>query len=132
MSEDLLIEEFYKRINNEEIWVSKCKDCDKLSLPPRKICPYCNSVNTSWEKIKNEGTVESYTIIHVAPKLFEEEAPYYVCLIKLDGKLNILAKKKYSENEKINIGDKVRIKVAPNKYNLSWPLWPILIFEKIS
>jgi uncharacterized OB-fold protein len=131
MSEEILVEEFYRRINNEEIWVSKCNDCGKLTLPPRKICPYCSSVNTSWERIRNEGIIESYTIIHVAPKLFEKEVPYYVCLIKLEGDVRILARKKYSENEKINLGDKVRIKVLPSHFDLSWPSWPIISFEKL-
>lgn len=130
MTEEVLIEEFYNKLKNNEIFVSKCNNCGKLSLPPRKICPSCNSTDYSWIKLKNEGEIESFTIIYAPPKSFKEEAPYAVCLVKLENKVKILGRIKISSHNEIKIKDKVRI-VVKNKKKYSWPYWPEIFFEKL-
>jgi len=42
-------------------------------------------------KLKGEGTVETYTIIHDPPPHFEGEEPYAVAIIKLDEGCKVIA-----------------------------------------
>ncbi|MDT7891451.1 MAG: Zn-ribbon domain-containing OB-fold protein [Thermoproteota archaeon] len=129
MSEEISIEEFYRKASNGELYASMCMNCGKLSLPPRKICPSCFSNKLTWKKISNEGEIESFTIIHVAPKSFGDEVPYAVCLIRLKDNVKILARMKENLNE-IKIGQKVKI-VFKKTERTEWPIWPLLYAEKL-
>lgn len=127
MSTQVSIEEFYRRAAEGKLFASICLECKTLSIPPRKICPKCNSSNADWYELKNTGEIESFTIIYVPPKIFEKEAPYAVCLIKLDEGVKILARMKIKEKQP-KIGERVSIKAEKN-YLETWPSWPFLIAE---
>ncbi len=130
MSEEISIEGFFERASKGELYASVCLDCGYLSVPPRKICHKCFSTNAGWKKLKGEGIIESFTIIHVAPKRLEKEAPYAVCLIKLDEGIKILARMKVSSKEELKIGERIKIK-AVDSGSQEWPMWPYLIAEKL-
>ena len=131
MNGEILIEEFYKRVEQGEFYGSICKDCNNVTLPPRKICPYCHSLNTEWYKLENEGEIVSYTIIHVPPKNIAEEVPYGVCIVRLKNNLKFLVRIKIKNPNEIKIGDKVRLTVKVIKSN-QWPNWPIIYAEKLT
>lgn len=64
---------------------TKCKTCSKPFFPPRSLCPSCRRRGEIEEfQFSGRGTVESFTIIRVAPKGFESQTPYAVGIIKLD------------------------------------------------
>ena len=72
----------------------KCSICNEVFFPPRVICPTCRrkSIGKMEEyKLKGEGTVETYTIIHDPPPQFEGEEPYAVAIIKLDEGCKVIA-----------------------------------------
>lgn len=46
------------------------------SLPPRRTCPHCGARELTEESLPEEGTVETYTEIHVAGPDFSGETPY--------------------------------------------------------
>lgn len=45
-------------------------------LPPRRVCPDCGSTTLSEEPLPDTGTVETFTVVHVATPRFAEDAPY--------------------------------------------------------
>ncbi|MFC5279665.1 Zn-ribbon domain-containing OB-fold protein [Halorubrum rubrum] len=46
------------------------------SLPPRRVCPECGASDLSEEPLPAEGTVETYTVVHVPSPRFSDDAPY--------------------------------------------------------
>ncbi|EMA62869.1 Zn-ribbon domain-containing OB-fold protein [Halorubrum lipolyticum] len=46
------------------------------SLPPRRVCPECGSATLTEEPLAETGTVETYSVVHVAGPRFADDAPY--------------------------------------------------------
>ncbi|MEF8774868.1 MAG: OB-fold domain-containing protein, partial [Halobacteriales archaeon] len=55
------------------------------SLPPRHVCQECGATGLSEEYMKDVGTVETYTVTHVASPEFEEDTPYVTAIASFDG-----------------------------------------------
>jgi hypothetical protein len=79
---------FYITLRDEKkIMGTKCGTCNKVFLPPRKVCPSCFTENREWVTLSDEGTVLSFT---VARRRFaaipnNKKVPVIWGLIKLDG-----------------------------------------------
>ena len=46
------------------------------SLPPRRVCPETGSTDLTREPLSETGTIETYSVVHVAPPGFADDAPY--------------------------------------------------------
>lgn len=66
-----------------------CDDCGKLSFPPKPFCPHCWSTRTHWSGLSGRGRLYSQTLIHAAPAIFRDEAPYRVGIVDLEEGLRI-------------------------------------------
>lgn len=72
--------------DHARLWGSRCPDCDKVFIPPRKNCPQCVTVDTSWVELKPRGVLETFTVIHFRePALQPMEPPYIYGIVKIDG-----------------------------------------------
>ncbi|MFP3190514.1 MAG: Zn-ribbon domain-containing OB-fold protein [Thermoproteota archaeon] len=125
------IEEFYERLKEGELYGAKCKRCGNISLPPREICPKCFSTENEWYKLPKVGEIESYTFITVAPKNFESEAPYAVCIVKIIDSVKFIGRMKIDDPKEIKIGDKVEFVIEKNGSE-TWPSWPKIYLKKLS
>ena len=52
------------------------------SLPPRRVCPECGASDLSEETLPAEGTVETYTVVHVPSPRFSDDAPYVTAVAR--------------------------------------------------
>ncbi len=50
------------------------------SLPPRRACPECGATSLSEEPLPAEGSVETFTVVHVPPPRFDDDAPYVTAI----------------------------------------------------
>ena len=46
------------------------------SLPPRRVCPETGSTDLTRQPLPEIGTIETYSVVHVAPPGFADDAPY--------------------------------------------------------
>ena len=46
------------------------------SLPPRRVCPECGAADLSREPLRETGTVETCSVVHVPSPRFADDAPY--------------------------------------------------------
>jgi uncharacterized OB-fold protein len=79
---------FYVTLRDEKkITATKCGNCGKVWLPPRKICPHCFTENMEWVKVSDEGTVLSFTVARrpFAAIPADKKVPVIWGLIQLDG-----------------------------------------------
>jgi uncharacterized OB-fold protein len=51
------------------------------SLPPRRVCPDCGSPDLSAEPLRETGTVETYSVVHVPSPRFADDAPYATAVV---------------------------------------------------
>ena len=51
-------QEFWDGCNRGELLMQRCKACEKFRWLPRPMCPYCNSLEREWVKVKRQRTVD--------------------------------------------------------------------------
>jgi uncharacterized OB-fold protein len=88
---------------------AKCKGCGKVLFPPRLVCPSCGSREFDQTRINQKGTVETFTVIRIAPSGFTNEAPYPVAIVNLGDDVRILCQVADCDPEDLKIGMPVRL-----------------------
>jgi len=88
---------------------AKCNKCSRVYFPPRLVCAQCGSREFHSIDLKNEGTVETFTVIHVAPSQFAMQAPYALGIVWMEDDVRLLAQITDCEPEEIEIGMPVKI-----------------------
>lgn len=88
---------------------AKCAKCGKVFFPPRLVCSSCRGREFSATTLPAEGTIETFTVIRVAPSGFSDEAPYVVGIVALDGGVRVTAQISDMKPDEVKIGDRVRL-----------------------
>ncbi len=88
---------------------AKCTGCGKTFFPPRTICNDCRGQEFKKVTLAQEGIVETFTVIRVAPTGFGDEAPYIVGIIKLDDGVKITSQIVDCDVESVKLGDRVKL-----------------------
>jgi uncharacterized OB-fold protein len=110
--EPFTINSFQNFLEKKRLMGVKCNDCNNIMFPPRIICTKCNSKKLEWHEFKGDGTLETYSILHVAPTFLKDNVPYVVGIIKLKegpmitGRITDIDTTK---SENIEIGTNVKI-----------------------
>lgn len=83
------MERFCAGLRERRIEALRCDACGRRYLPPRPVCGDCNTVLTEWVPVRDEGTLEAWTVVHL-PILDgrtgePRPTPYGMGLIRLDG-----------------------------------------------
>jgi uncharacterized OB-fold protein len=89
---------------------SEC-ECGKKVAPYRSICPKCGKEMKSAE-FEDFGIVLTHTILHAPPEGYE--GPIRFCMVKLKGGAQLVCG--YEGDQRLDIGEHVRIKKKDNKY----------------
>jgi hypothetical protein len=105
------IKPFYEGLREGKLMGTKCKKCGRLFFPPQKDCPSCMDSEVEWVELKNEGTLETLTVIFVKPPSFNQYDPYTVAIAKLDDGPRILAWLK-GDPRQVRPGQRVKIEVS--------------------
>jgi uncharacterized OB-fold protein len=90
---------------------TKCANCGRVYFPRRSICPECrrSSLGRMEEfKLKDEGVVFTYSVIHEAPAENSRLKPYAIAMVRTDDGVLITGQLVDVDPEKIEIGMPVR------------------------
>ena len=90
---------------------TKCGTCGKVYFPRRSLCPKCRRASMGKMlpyKLKDEGLVYTYSIIHEAPSESSNLKPYAVAMVLTDDGVLITGQIVDVELDKIHIGMPVR------------------------
>jgi uncharacterized OB-fold protein len=88
---------------------SVCKKCGKRFYPPRLICDDCGGRKFETYVLPESATLETYTVIRVAPSQFSDQAPYAIGIAKFDDGLRMMAQIADCDPDKLKAGMKVRL-----------------------
>ena len=69
-----------------ELRIQRCADCGRPYFYPRPVCPACGSRNVEWFTASGRATLYSYVINHRPAPGFEDDAPYAIAVVELDGR----------------------------------------------
>jgi uncharacterized protein len=116
-----------------ELRIQACGSCGRWRMPPRPMCPHCQSVAVAWVESSGCGTVWSFVIPH-PPLLpaYSALAPYNAIIVQLDDDPsirlvgNLVAHETAAINSvdpaTIRIGEPVRV-VFQQTGDVSLPRW---------
>jgi uncharacterized OB-fold protein len=76
---------FWEGTARGELLVQACGACGKWRMPPRPMCPACQSIEVRWEPTSGRGRVWSFCVPH-PPLLpaYSEVAPYNTIIVELE------------------------------------------------
>ena len=86
---DITIQSYLEYINSKKLMGTKCKKCNAMYVPPRKLCIKCNSTELEWVEMSGKGKIAAFSCIGVgttfmAGKGYSMKKPYCFSVIKLD------------------------------------------------
>ena len=90
---------------------TKCGSCGKIYFPRRSLCPKCRRASMGKMepyKLKDEGTVFTYSVIYDAPAENNDLKPYAVAMVMTDDGVLIAGQLVDVDLTKIKIGMPVR------------------------
>ena len=98
--------EYYRSLREDGVFRStKCKDCGKVSYPPRFFCPACFSTNTEWTDIGVlGGALYAFT---TQARALRFGAPAVIGIVDIPGVGRILSKINAKLDE-LEIGRKLK------------------------
>jgi uncharacterized OB-fold protein len=83
--EDPTAAAFWEGTARGELLVQACGACGRWRMPPRPMCPACQSTAVRWEPTSGRGRVWSFVVAH-PPLLpaFAAVAPYNAVIVELE------------------------------------------------
>ena len=102
--------------DEKKIMGTRCGNCRKVFLPPRKVCPECFTENEEWIEVSHQGTVQSFTVARRQLASLSKKVPVIFGLIKLDGAdTAILHYIEECDPDNISIGMRVEAQFSENR-----------------
>jgi uncharacterized OB-fold protein len=83
---DTRIAMFFARLREGRLSTTRCPRDGHLSWPPRTVCPRCHAGELEWIDLPSSGRLYAFSaVLGGAPLGMEEEVPFAVGLVDLDG-----------------------------------------------
>ena len=131
---------YFEAARARRLVMKQCRDCVRLRYPPGAACPWCTSLEWTWQDVSGKGTIHSYEIVVQAIQAgFRDWAPYPVVLVELDEQrgqptadegLRLIANLvsddfKPEKEENVAIGKRVEVIFLDVSPELSLPLFKL-------
>lgn len=125
---------FWRFCTEGELRVQACGSCGRSRMPPRPMCPMCQSFEVTWEPTSGRGRIWSFVVAH-PPLLaaYAAEAPYNVAVIELhdDPSIRFVGNVVTGPDAPLNsiepadlaIGQPVHVCFAPDADGIALPRW---------
>src|SRR5271168_3755608 len=56
---------YLKGLKAGELWGRRCDSCERIMIPPRMYCERCYRPTDAWVKLKDTGSVVTYSVAYV-------------------------------------------------------------------
>lgn len=105
---------FFKELRDNGVFLGvKCPKCEKVYIPPRKVCGKCFVEMTEFVEVGPEGSIGTFTILRYAfidPETGEQKpVPYGYGFIRFDGADTLFQHYiEIDDESKLKIGARVR------------------------
>jgi uncharacterized OB-fold protein len=86
-----------------------CKKCGKWFFPPRLVCDKCGHQEFETKAMRRTGKILTYTVIHVPPKPFADQAPFPVAIVEMDDGPRVTTQVADPQEGQLKIGQKVKL-----------------------
>ncbi len=77
--------EYFRAARQHRLVMRKCARCGLMRYPPSRACPWCTTLEWTWQEVSGKGGIYSYEIVVQAIQPgFRDWTPYPVVLVELD------------------------------------------------
>jgi uncharacterized protein len=81
---------YFEAAKNGKLVVQRCASCGMLRGAVGAACPFCTSLEWSWEPVSGQGVIYSYQIVTQAVQpAFQDWVPYPIVLVELDEQASV-------------------------------------------
>ena len=84
MEHKILFKDYNEALKQNKLLGLKCKQCGKITVPPKITCGECASADVDVVELAGKGEIQTFTTIFVSPEGRETETPYVIVMVKLD------------------------------------------------
>jgi uncharacterized OB-fold protein len=112
----LYMDKFYDALEKKKIIGNKCPKCQKVFVPPRKICGECNetiALDNNWVDLPNTGKLLNFTITpyRVSDRTARKtKKSQIIGMVRIDGSDTAIVYRVLNiEPEEVNIGMNVKV-----------------------
>lgn len=121
-------EHFWQAVQQGQLLLQQCLDCERWQFYPRAFCASCSSFHLKWQEVSGNGVIYACTLIHRAPSPeLQERTPYLLCLVELAEGVRMLSRLADGDFAVPEIGDAVRV-VVHREPDGTW--LPLVVLEK--
>lgn len=95
---------FLRHLQDGNIRLQRCDECQRQIFPPRVLCPRCGSTALQWRDVDPHGSVYSATTVRQRP---DRGGDYGLAIVSLDEGARMLSRVLDVEPAQVRIGDRV-------------------------
>lgn len=88
---------------------AQCSACGVVSFPPRLVCPNCKGTTFQTVRLRDEGTLLTFTVVRVGSDKFSKETPFAVGIVELDHGVRITTQLADVDLDTLRVGQKVKL-----------------------
>lgn len=124
---------YLEELKNGRIIGRRCRQCDRIIVPPRMFCEQCFRPTDEWVYVKDTGKINTYSLSYLDADANRIKDPIPVAVIDIDGAspgIGILHKLGNVDPKKIHVGMAVRA-VWKSPKDREGSVTDILYFEPI-
>lgn len=108
---DALNAPFWEGLAQGEVRLQHCTGCGAHQYPAESFCYACGAQSPLWVRVRGEGTIYSFIVVHqLYNKVFERFLPYTVAIVQLDEGPRMLSTMLELQRP-VAIGDRVRPRI---------------------
>jgi uncharacterized OB-fold protein len=98
---------FWEKLEEGEVYATKCRKCGRLYYPPQGDCAHCLSSDVEWVKLSNESTIETYTYASQRPAGFNQYEPYIIAIARTKDGVRVMGWLEDIGPEDVKVGMKI-------------------------
>jgi uncharacterized OB-fold protein len=102
-------DEWLDAVRADDGYYLACEN-DHGSLPPRRVCPHCGSLEIEETPLPDAGEIETVTVTHVATPNFTEDTPYATAIAAF-GDVRITGQVRDVDLDDVDVGMQVSVDV---------------------
>jgi uncharacterized protein len=94
--------------------VVRCRSCAKAHYYPRPFCPHCGSDDVGWEDASGDGTLYTWSVVHLNDlPPFRDKVPYVAAMVDLAEGPRMMTEVVGADPAELRVGMAVRVDFAP-------------------
>jgi uncharacterized OB-fold protein len=102
-------EPFWEATKRNVLLLQYCTVAKRFQHVPRPVSIYTGRRTLEWREVSGEGSVYTYTWLHMPVAGFEDRMPLLVATIEVDVGVRMVANILNAADKKVQVGDRVQL-----------------------